>query len=336
MDNLKENLILQSQFSIPSFLTKIYDILENSNYQDIIQWYQDGTAFIIKKPYEFAKKVLPKYFKHNNYTSFVRQLNIYDFHKIKNELGKHVFQHNFFQKEKKYLLCEIKRKSTEQQEQSEENNQNQSNNNSIQLSMFKLKHDYQQFHNEILRVKAQQNVFQHTITKFITQNDYLMNQNSLLWQEIQKIRNVDDKKLETISYLLATLIITINQNQESSLLPSQNSSYYQSSSSDISISQQNYQSNYLDQSISQQQQLNQRFIQQTGLRQSQLLFSSKQDLSLFDKGLNKKSQNQFKALEQDAYSNGVVFYQKLMELQQQQQLQEMLEGQNHLLIKQRK
>ncbi|CAD8206670.1 unnamed protein product [Paramecium octaurelia] len=126
MDNSKENLILQQQSSIPSFLTKTYDILENSNYSDIIQWNQDGKAFIIKKPYEFAKKILPKYFKHNNYTSFIRQLNIYDFHKIKNELGKHEFKHNFFQKEKKHLLCEIKRKSIEQQEQLEENNQIQS------------------------------------------------------------------------------------------------------------------------------------------------------------------------------------------------------------------
>ncbi|CAK59784.1 unnamed protein product (macronuclear) [Paramecium tetraurelia] len=339
MDNSKENLILQQQSSIPSFLTKTYDILEvqccsniqNSNYSDIIQWNEEGQAFIIKKPYEFAKKILPKYFKHNNYTSFIRQLNIYDFHKIKNELGKHVFRHNFFQKEKKHLLCEIKRKSIEQQEQLEENNQNQTNNS--QLSMSKLKNDYQQFHNEILRVKAQQQVFQQTIAKFMTQNDYLINQNSLLWQEIYKIRDIDDKKIENFSYLLTTLIVTINQYSQSSLLPSQQSSYYQTSSSDISISQQNYQSNYLDQSISLSQQSNQRLMQQTGLRQPQLLFSNKQDISIFDQGFTKKNQNSVKF---DAYSNGLAFYQKLMDLQQQQKLQEMQEGQNKFLMKQRK
>ncbi|CAD8206668.1 unnamed protein product [Paramecium octaurelia] len=187
-----------------------------------------------------------------------------------------------------------------------------------------------------MRVKAQQQVFQQTIAKFMTQNDYLINQNSLLWQEIYKIRDVDDKKIENFSYLLTTLIITINQYSQNFLLPSQQSSSYQTSSSDISISQQNYQSNYSDQSISFSQQSNQRLMQQTGLRQPQLLFPNKQDISLFDQGLTKKNQDSFKSLEFDAFQNGLAFYQKLMDLQQQQKLQEMQEGQSKLLIKQRK
>jgi len=86
-------------------------MLEDQKFTDIVDWNEEGTALIIKKPTEFGQKVLPSYFKHSNLTSFVRQLNMYDFHKRRTQKYDHVYYHDLFQKGKKHLLKEIKRKN---------------------------------------------------------------------------------------------------------------------------------------------------------------------------------------------------------------------------------
>jgi hypothetical protein len=100
-----------SQDAIPSFIRKTYDILEERKFPEVIDWNPEGTALVIKKPSEFCSKVLPTYFKHNNLTSFVRQLNMYNFHKRRTQNIDHVYYHELFQRGKKILLREIKRKN---------------------------------------------------------------------------------------------------------------------------------------------------------------------------------------------------------------------------------
>jgi len=47
----------------------------------LIRWSDSGDSFIVVDEDEFAKTLIPELFKHNNYASFVRQLNMYGFHK---------------------------------------------------------------------------------------------------------------------------------------------------------------------------------------------------------------------------------------------------------------
>lgn len=63
---------------------KIKSMLENQAFQDVFCWSPSGTTFLVKDTNEFSKTILPKHFKHCNFASFVRQLNKYDFHKIRN------------------------------------------------------------------------------------------------------------------------------------------------------------------------------------------------------------------------------------------------------------
>ena len=95
----------------PNFLLKLYQILENEDYKDIIEWGDDGKYFVVKNLHYFTENILPKYFKHNNYSSFIRQLNMYDFHKRKGNTNENIFEHVNFIKGRKDLLKLIKRKS---------------------------------------------------------------------------------------------------------------------------------------------------------------------------------------------------------------------------------
>jgi len=53
---------------------KLYQILETPELTSIIEWGENGKYFRVKNITDFTEKVLPKFFKHKNFSSFVRQV----------------------------------------------------------------------------------------------------------------------------------------------------------------------------------------------------------------------------------------------------------------------
>ncbi|KAK1315080.1 Heat stress transcription factor B-4 [Acorus calamus] len=103
----------ETQKSVPApFLSKTYQLVDDPSTDHIVSWGEDLSTFVVWRPSEFARDLLPNYFKHNNFSSFVRQLNTYGFRKIVPERWE--FANEFFRKGEKHLLCEIHRRKTPQ------------------------------------------------------------------------------------------------------------------------------------------------------------------------------------------------------------------------------
>ncbi|KAI3908592.1 hypothetical protein MKX01_025586 [Papaver californicum] len=90
------------------FLTKAYQLVEDSSTDEVVSWNETGTTFVVWKPADFARDLLPNYFKHNNFSSFVRQLNTYAFRKIVPDRWE--FANDNFKRGEKELLSEIHRR----------------------------------------------------------------------------------------------------------------------------------------------------------------------------------------------------------------------------------
>jgi hypothetical protein len=97
-----EDLILRTtagiQVSFPLKLQRILDKLEAEGKTDIISWLPHGRAFLVHDSDRLVSDLLPVYFNQTRYSSFQRQLHMYNFQRITAGRDKGAYHHANFQR----------------------------------------------------------------------------------------------------------------------------------------------------------------------------------------------------------------------------------------------
>lgn len=96
--------------SVAPFLIKCYEMVDDEVNKGIVSWTDSprSNSFVIHDDTQFTLHLLPKYWKHNNFSSFMRQLNIYGFKKM--DADRWEFANDGFVKGQKHLLSTIARR----------------------------------------------------------------------------------------------------------------------------------------------------------------------------------------------------------------------------------
>ena len=97
------------QHSFPLRLQRMLDKLEADGNSDIVSWCPHGRAFVVHDPDRFVTELMPVYFNQTKYSSFQRQLHMYNFSRITSGRDKGAYWNIYFQRGKPSLTVHMPR-----------------------------------------------------------------------------------------------------------------------------------------------------------------------------------------------------------------------------------
>ncbi|CAH8317228.1 unnamed protein product [Eruca vesicaria subsp. sativa] len=176
---------------VPPFLSKTYDMVDNPSTNEVVSWSKGNNSFLVWNVPEFSKVLLPKHFKHNNFSSFVRQLNTYGFRKV--DPDRWEFANEGFLRGQKQLLKSIARRkpSHVQQNQQQTQVQNSSVGACVEVGKFGIEE-------EVERLKRDKNVLMQELVRLRQQQQATEHQ---LQNVGQKVQVMEQRQQQTMSFL---------------------------------------------------------------------------------------------------------------------------------------
>ncbi|KAL8141764.1 hypothetical protein V2J09_014796 [Rumex salicifolius] len=190
--NAKPNPML-SMNGPPPFLSKTYDMVDDPSTDSIVSWSSTNNSFVVWNHPEFARDLLPKYFKHNNFSSFVRQLNTYGFKKV--DPDRWEFANEGFLRGQKHLLKTITRRKPvhghSNQDQQQVHAQSSSVSACVEVGKFGLEE-------EVERLKRDKNVLMQELVRLRQQQQGTDNQ---LQTMVQRVQGMEQRQQQMMSFL---------------------------------------------------------------------------------------------------------------------------------------
>ncbi|XP_039845357.1 putative heat stress transcription factor A-6a [Panicum virgatum] len=93
---------------VPPFLAKTFELVEDPATDGVVSWGAARNSFVVWDPHALAAGLLPRRFKHANFSTFLRQLNTYGFRKVSPDRWE--FAHADFLAGQRHLLANIRRR----------------------------------------------------------------------------------------------------------------------------------------------------------------------------------------------------------------------------------
>ncbi|RDX56366.1 hypothetical protein OH76DRAFT_1318936, partial [Lentinus brumalis] len=198
---------------VPPFLQKLYEIVNDPANEELIKWSENGDSFYGESSSSsLLSSVLGRWFKHQKFASFVRQLNMYGFHKIPHlqqgvlksdsDTEPWHFEHPNFHRGQPDLLCLIQRKKQPTHGQNEDpaidmHDPSQIPNPLTSVSPGHLM-DINSIVNGVSAIKRHQQAISADLSSLKQSND-------ALWKEAVAARQRHAKHQDTINRILKFL-----------------------------------------------------------------------------------------------------------------------------------